>query len=247
MSTIRTTLLNPRRRALYLGIVAALAALGAGIAIGFVMRQSSIDSLEQANATQIDQLSEAESDLASSSRRVQDLAKTTQSLKDSIAALETDRRNLDSRFEALDRDLEDAQNEVRRLEDLERRQAAVLDLGLLKDQLDADRLLLVEMRREVPNTKDEAEHLWGNIRDLAQRSENSLGSKVDDVTRALPTYYNWRSRAQAGDFATDDEAFLTYQLIGAGEFEASIDEFWRAFQLVLIDRAGVISSLAGGS
>jgi septal ring factor EnvC (AmiA/AmiB activator) len=247
MSTKRTTLSNPRRRALYFGLVAALAALGAGIAIGFVMRQSSIDSLEQTNALQVSRIARAESDLASSSLSIEDQARTTQSLKEAIAALEADRRNLDSRVEALDRDLEDAQNEVSRLGDLERRQAKVLDLGLLKDQLDADRLLLVEMRREGPNTKDEAERLWSNIRNLAQRSENSLGSKVDAVTRALPAYYNWQSRAQAGDFATDNEAFLTYQLVGADVFEASINKFWRAFQLVLIDRVGVISSLAGGS
>ena len=247
MSTIRTALFNPRRRALYIGLVAALAALGAGIAIGFALRQSTVDSLEQTNALQAGQLTQAESDLTASSRRIDGLASTTQGLESSIAALEVDKRNLDSRVQVLDRDLEGAQNEVRRLEDLERRAASLPDLEMLKDQLEADRLLLVEMRRELPNTREEAERLWGSIRNLAQRSQSSLGAKVDDVTRAIPAYYTWRSRAEDGGFASDDEAFLTYRLVGAGEFEASIDMFWRAFQLVLIDRVGVIASLAGES
>lgn len=244
---IRTAVLNPRRRALYIGLVTALAALGVGIAIGFALRQSTVNSLEQTTALQAGQLTQAESNLAASSLRIDGLTTTTQSLETSVVALEADKEHLDSRIQRLDLDLEGAQNEIRGFEDLERRQASLPDLEALTDELEADRLLLVEMRRALPNNQEEAEQIWGTIRNLAQRSQSSLGSEVDNVTRALPTYYRWRTRVQDGAFATDDEAFLTYQLVGAGEFEASIDVFWRAFQLVLIDRAAVIASLAEGS
>ena len=134
------------------------------------------------------------------------------------------------------------QQEIQRLEDQERRAANVPGLAEIAERLKADRLLLVEIRKEVPPNRDEATRLWAGIKPLAVASDASLGIAVDRVSRTIPAYYSWRE----SDFRTQQEAQLTYVLTGADQFETAMDTFWKVFTLVLIDRIDTVSKLAAG-
>jgi hypothetical protein len=114
-------------------------------------------------------------------------------------------------------------------------------LAKIGDRLAADRLLLVELRKETPQTRAEAIAVWENIRGLAARSDPNLVPKVERVSRTISVYYAWRER----DFAGAQEAQVAYVLTGASQFQETTDEFWKAFLLVLVNRIDILASGSG--
>ena len=106
--------------------------------------------------------------------------------------------------------------------------------------LEIDRLLLADMRKDSPEVRAEAQRFWVDVKALAVKSDPSLGPKADRVSAAIPVYFDWLER----DFSSVQEANLTYLLTGASNYDSSINEFWGAFVLVLMDRIDVLVRLA---
>ena len=109
----------------------------------------------------------------------------------------------------------------------------------LADRLDADRLLLLDFRKDLPEDEDDARAFWANIRVLAARSDPSLAPLVDRVARTVPHYFRFVNQ----DFTSTLEAQLSYQLLAAG-YDAAKDEFWHTFMTVLSDRLDSLARLA---
>ena len=213
----------------------AVAALIAGAAAGYFGREPSVQTADDKAAA-----SEAKVGALEVSRVEEAAAARTAS-----AALESRLALAQGQIAPLQQQASVAtrlQQEIQRLEDQERRAANVPGLGEIAERLKADRLLLVEMRKEVPPNRDEATRLWAGLKPLAVASDASLGIALDRVTRAIPAYYTWRE----AEFRTQQEAQLTHVLTGADQFEAAMTAFWKAFTLVLIDRIDTVSKLAAG-
>ena len=67
----------------------------------------------------------------------------------------------------------------------------VASLRTLVDRLAVDRLILVELRKDLPEERQPAAYYWGRIKGLAAQSEPSLSSTADKVLKALPVYFSW--------------------------------------------------------
>ena len=179
-------------------------------------------------------------------------------LRERIAALETESEQKDSRIEQRDDQLNDIRAELddiraqlndrdAELTRLQRRIEAapearspfpgIPDVERFAEQIEADRLLLVEMRKELPDDRREAFAFWNNVKELAAVSDASLVAKANNVITALPAYFNFLET----DFDNQQDAVLTFQLTGASDYETASDEFWRAFALSLIDRLTIVS------
>jgi len=115
-------------------------------------------------------------------------------------------------------------------------QRAVEDLSLERDRLadslhrfddlygplEADRQLLFELRKDLPETRPEAEAQLDRIRSLALASNPSrLGQLVDRVGEVAPDFFDWRFT----DFSSAEEASQAYIGSGASAFDSSMNEF----------------------
>lgn len=88
--------------------------------------------------------------------------------------------------------------------------------------LEADRQLLFELRKSMPETRPEAEAQLERIRALALSADPArLGQLLDRVTEAAPAYLDWRF----GEFDTGQDFTAAYIDTGANAFDTSMEEF----------------------
>lgn len=226
-------------------VLAILAALGIGVAIGFLARQPSVTNLnntivqrDRDIASLQDKVAQQEKDrqafdtrLASATQRADDLQKQIAAAGDQAAKLEAARTaaaDLQTRLDAANRLIQQAS------------QQGLGPIRPIAQSLADDRLLLIEMRKDLPKQRAEAQQYWQNVRNLAVKSSPDLRSQADKIMNALPAYFDWAERT----YASSQEQALTYVLTGAAAYENSIDELWRAVLLRTINHIDTLSSLA---
>jgi ABC-type transporter Mla subunit MlaD len=91
----------------------------------------------------------------------------------------------------------------------------------LYDPLEADRQLLFELRKQMPETRPEAEAQLARIRSLALAADpQRLGQLVDRVDETAPAFLDWRF----GQFESSADFSTAYVESGANAFDASFDE-----------------------
>jgi hypothetical protein len=195
-------------------------------------------------------------------------------LETELSSLKTERDLLSQQVETLNTNLEAAQIRVDRLEsDLKNAQVArangpggtapsqepqqapgqrplpevINDLGRLGQVLAQDRLLLIEIRKPIPDDRDAGIQSLRNIRGLAQRADHTLVSGVDKVLFLAPAYYDWTERAEANNFASQVESTTLYNLWVA-PYQNALDQFLEDSLLYVIqhlDEASIqLSSLS---
>ncbi len=92
----------------------------------------------------------------------------------------------------------------------------------LYEPLEADRQLLFELRKGLPETRPEAEAQLERIRSLALSSDPArLGQLVDRVGETAPAFLDWRF----GEFGSTEEFSSAYVESGANAFDTSMEEF----------------------
>ena len=88
------------------------------------------------------------------------------------------------------------------------------------EPMEADRQLLFELRKDLPETRPEAEAQLERMRSLALAADPArLGQLVDRVGEAAPDFLDWRF----GDYASDAEAAQAYLDSGASAFDTTIE------------------------
>ena len=101
-------------------------------------------------------------------------------------------------------------------------------------RLDDDRKLLVYMRMELPDERQEAIDYWNTVKNLSIRSDPSLGPSVDAIIANIDAYFNWYD-ARPTD-ATQEE-WLMWILEYSREayrYDLAIRNFRREAFLVII-------------
>jgi ABC-type transporter Mla subunit MlaD len=88
--------------------------------------------------------------------------------------------------------------------------------------LEADRQLLFELRKGLPETRPEAESQLARISTLALSSDPArLGQLVDRVGETAPAFLEWRFT----EFGSTAEASQAYVNSGANAFDSTMNEF----------------------
>jgi len=121
-----------------------------------------------------------------------------------------------------------------------RRTIESVDATELAERLYADRLLLSEIRKEVPESRREAESYLFRLKDLAGRSDPvrlvPLASRVLDQA---PIYFDWLAR----DFENQNEQVTEYYVGGARGFSFALEKFKTAVMFTIMNRLDVASRL----
>lgn len=156
------------------------------------------------------------------------------SVDPTVAELRVAVDDLSSRNDALIADNETLQRTVDSLStERDRLQESLERFDDLYAPLEADRQLLFELRKGVPETRAEAETQLERIRRLALSSNpSSLGQLIDRVDAAAPTFFDWRY----ADHASPQEANLEYINSGANAYDSTMEEFRDAVLMSVANR-----------
>ena len=101
------------------------------------------------------------------------------------------------------------------------------------EPMEADRQLLFELRKDLPETRPEAEAQLERMRSLALAADPAhLGQLVDRLGEAAPAFLDWRF----SDHASDAEAAQTYVDSGASAFDTTMSEFRNEVLLSVANR-----------
>lgn len=118
--------------------------------------------------------------------------------------------------------------------------AAVAAFGTLYDPMEADRLLLTELRKQLPATRLEAEAYLNRMQRLALISDPArLGPVAGRVQEVAPVYLDWRDQ----QFATPQEANAAYLESGASGFDTNWTLFRNAILLTVANRLDTVLSV----
>jgi chromosome segregation ATPase len=141
----------------------------------------------------------------------------------------------------LQAEIDELNREVQRLNaEKERVERVVARLQGLYSPLEADRLLLAELRKDLPQTRREAEAYIERMRVLALRADPvRLGPLATRLVEAAPVYLEWLDQ----DFETTEEATREFIQSGARGFQTTFSSLSNAVLLTVIDRLDAILDL----
>ncbi len=142
---------------------------------------------------------------------------------------------------AMQTEIDGLNREVQRLNaEKEGLQRVVTRLQALYSPLEADRLLLAELRKDIPESRREAEAYIERMRRLALRSDPvRLGPLATRLVEAAPVYLAWLDQ----EFASPEEANREFVQSGARGFRTTFSTLSNAILLTVIDRLDAILDL----
>lgn len=141
----------------------------------------------------------------------------------------------------LEDQLAEAQAQIRELTARQEHLQALLDgFNDLYDPLEADRQLLLELRKPLPAERADTEVYLERIGRLAVIADAArLGQPASRVKETAPTYLDWRDQT----FATQSEADQAFLSSGAAGFGASFDDLKDAILLTVSNRLDALLTL----
>lgn len=114
------------------------------------------------------------------------------------------------------------------------------ELARLAAKMRADRLLLAEVRKDIPDTRAEAKVYLDRLKQLAAQSDPvNLVPLINKVLSQAPIYYDWLDKK----FKTPSDRVAEYYVGGARGFSFALDEFKNAVLLTVINRLDVASQI----
>ncbi len=107
------------------------------------------------------------------------------------------------------------------------------DMQSFLASMDADRLLLFEVRKDLPQKRNEADVYLKRLKDLAAKSDAArLVPKVDRLIEQEPIYYDWLEKNIQNQADNQNE----YVVGGARGFLVAFQDFQNEVMLVVINR-----------
>ncbi len=115
-------------------------------------------------------------------------------------------------------------------------------LGVIRESADTfekHRLLMVEMRRDVPTTREEARAYWSNLKSIAADADPALVTPINRIILRIDNYFDWDERQPSLSVSVDDNYLSwleSYSLSGASEYGAYVDVFTKDAMLAIINQ-----------
>ena len=113
-----------------------------------------------------------------------------------------------------------------------------VDVVSLAKKLEADRLLLSEIRKDVPDAREEAELYLERLKELSGKSDPvRLAPLFDRVIDQAPIYFKWLET----EYDNPDEQVTEYYVGGARGFAFAMENFKSAVFFVIMNRLDIAS------
>lgn len=152
-------------------------------------------------------------------------------------------RELDVKKAELEEAREEAQFERGRYERLSRQ---IITAERSLEQLESGKMLLAELRKEMPSSREETKEYWEGIRSLAAQLDPALTAKVDRIRDNVDGYFDWiESAPGVGSTLEDWGLWLLTAPQGAVDYNQSIDEFLNETYFMIIRDIDAVLEAAG--
>lgn len=116
------------------------------------------------------------------------------------------------------------------------------------NRMEKHRLLLVEIRKDPPLSREDAVEHWTKIKAVASKANPSLSSPADKIMITIDNYFDWKDRNPSASASSGELAYWIddYELSGASAYDKAILSFTGEAILAVISHMDSISeSLAG--
>ena len=112
----------------------------------------------------------------------------------------------------------------------------------LSEAAEAHRLLLVELRKDPPDTREGAFEYWGTIKDRAVRANPGLSSPIDRVILKIDNFFDWADRSPNAEPTSDEYIEWLEERVtsGAAGYQESADAFFKESLLSTISQLEAI-------
>jgi TolA-binding protein len=123
-------------------------------------------------------------------------------------------------------------------------QGSLESLREMSDTVERHRLLLVELRKELPESREESIAYWNTMKTIASRADTALASPADKVILKIDNYFDWNERTPSPTAPVDDYmAWLAdYSTSGAIAYEEANVTFTREALLSVIGQMDTVVS-----
>ena len=118
----------------------------------------------------------------------------------------------------------------------------------MSDNVERHRLLLVELRKDPPGTREETVTYWSNIKAIASKADPSLTSPADKVILKIDNFFDWNDRIPSPAIPADEYADAYFEwladsrLSGAEAYVDATDSFTRDALLAVITQLDSVVS-----
>ncbi len=119
-------------------------------------------------------------------------------------------------------------------------------LNALAETVESHRLLLVELRRDFPTTREESFDYWNTMKAVAAKADPALATQADRVILRIDNYYDWNDRRPQTGVCTQEyeDWLIDHNSSGAAGYGETSDAFNReALLSVIANMEGLISQL----
>jgi len=190
-----------------------------------------IDRLRKENLGLEDRVSELEEELMR-------LKSENLKLSEAGEALRSRVDELTSKLEKVTEELEEA----KRVAEEEKAHGAEVEDKLSKlskavEMLKDDKELLVTLRAEVPETREDAERFWNDTKELIERIDPNMVPMIDKILYYLDSYFDWVEAAPPENATREDfcEWLLNYMTnFEAQQYGRAIEDFRSAAYNLII-------------
>lgn len=106
----------------------------------------------------------------------------------------------------------------------------------MSNTIERHRLLLVEIRKDPPDTREETVAYWDNIRSVASRANPALSSPVEKIMLKIDNYFDWSDRSPNANGSSNDyvDWLADYTTSGAIAYENATATFTKDALLAVI-------------
>ena len=114
----------------------------------------------------------------------------------------------------------------------------------MSDVVERHRLLLVELRKDLPLTREEAEAYWDTMKTIASRADPALASPADKVILKIDNYFDWNDRSPNPTAPSEEymDWLADYSTSGATAYEDANVTFVREALLSVISQMDTVVS-----
>lgn len=195
--------------------------VAAGLGIGYATTQPTV---QQLNSTVSSLQASATSTSSTVSRLSEENANLLAKLSTTEAALSAKEAALSAKEAELTKSLKDLTGNQTQLATVKQKLGTIQNVT---QKLNNDRLLLSELRKDIPSDLEDARVYWKGVKTIAVKVDPTLGPTVDQILDTLDNYfvsyiYPLRNSTSIDQFG---QIFVDAEFAGAFAYSDAIDQF----------------------
>lgn len=263
MLDAKNKFLSPR----ILLIIAALVGLMIGFGLSYIYFQPRLESLNRNLSETLEDLSRAEGQITQLQSELTDtrieksnledmLSRTNATLSETMQELSVKKEELKKALEELS-SIKDELAVMNEKIAVKESQIAIMSdkISIMEEKiskiektiskLENDRKLLIYLRIEMPETREDTFEYWQTIKNASIASDARLGPLVDEIMLYIDAYFDWLDKQPSPEASDEEWCIWLFErfLPPVIEYDRAINRFTKEVYLVIITHIELVTEL----